>query len=84
MTPYAAEAEVVREIIRLDKGGVPVREIVNALNRRAARRRNGEPWTGRQVRAILSRRELYERGKVHYGTVEGQDKRLILMTITDV
>jgi len=84
LIPYAAEAEVVREIIWLDRGGVPVREIVNALNRRAARRRNGEPWTGRQVRAILSRRELYERGKVHYGTVEGQDKRLILMTITDV
>jgi site-specific DNA recombinase len=83
LVPYAAEAEVVREIIRLESGGVPVREIVNALNRRAARRRNGKPWTERQVRAILSRRELYERGKMHYGAVEGQDNRLILIRITD-
>ena len=84
LVPHAAEAEVVRQIIRLQIGGVPVREIVNALNRREARRRNGKPWTVRQVRAILSRRELYEHGKVHYGTVEGQDKRLILSRITNV
>ena len=83
LIPHAAEAEVVREIIRLERQGTPVREIVDALNGRPAPRRNGKPWTGRQVRAILSRRELYERGKVHYGAVGGQDKRLILMRITD-
>lgn len=83
LVPYVAEAGVVREIIRLESGGVPVREIVDVLNRREARRRNGKPWTERQVRAILSRRELYEHGKVHYGTVEGEDKRLILIRITD-
>ena len=83
LIPYAAEAEDVREILRLDRQGIPVREIVNALNRRGARRRNGEPWSGRQVRAIRSRRELYERGKVHYGAVEGWDEKLILARIND-
>ena len=83
LVPYVPEAEVVREIIRLQIGGVSVGEIVNALNGRAARRRNGKLWTERQVRAILSRRELYEHGKMHYGTVEGQDKRLILIRIND-
>ena len=83
LIPYAAEADVVREIIRLHRRGIPVTEIVNALSRRGTRRRNGKAWTGRQIRAILSRRELYERGKVHYGTVEGQDKRLILIRMND-
>jgi site-specific DNA recombinase len=83
LIPYAAEADVVREIIRLHRRGIAVAEIVNGLNRRWAKRRNGKPWTVRQVRAILSRRELYECGKVHYGNVEGQDERFILIRTND-
>jgi site-specific DNA recombinase len=83
LVPEVGEAEVVRETFGLDRRGMAVKEIVHALNRRPARRRNGKPWTVRQIRAILSRRELYERGKVHYGTVEGQDERLILVSVNN-
>jgi hypothetical protein len=53
------------------------------LNTRGARRRNGEPWTTWQVRAILSRRELYECGKFHYGDVNGQNEKFILIRSND-
>jgi site-specific DNA recombinase len=83
LIPYSAEADIVREIIRLNRRGIPVAGIVDALNHRCAKRRNGKPWTARQIRAVLSRREIYERGKVHYGNVEGQDERLILIQVGD-
>lgn len=79
LVPYAAEADTVREIFRLTRDGIPVTRIEEALNRRGRKRRNGKPWTARRIRSILSRHDLYERGKVHYGSVEGQDERLILL-----
>jgi site-specific DNA recombinase len=83
LIPFSVEADVVLEIIRLDRCGVPATEIANTLNNRSAKRRNGKPWTARQIRAILSRRDLYERGTVRYGNVKGQDERLILVQASD-
>ena len=83
LIPYPAESTVVREIVRLSRCGTSIAGIVNALNNQDARRRNGTPWTARQVRAILSRRELYERGKIHYGKVDGENEKLILIREND-
>jgi hypothetical protein len=81
--PHHTEAAVVREIIRLSHRGTAPSEIVTILNGQGAKRRNGTARTARQVRAIVSRRELYERGKIHYGSVNGESERLILIRIND-
>lgn len=83
LIPHLSEAAVVREIIRLSKRGTTTGGIVSILNSQGAKRRNGTSWTARQVRAILSRRELYERGRIHYGHVNGESERLILVRIHD-
>ena len=74
------EAQVVRLIFSLVNQGGTRQTMVEALNKGGARRRNGKPWTPRQVSAILNRRQLYEGGVVRYGTVFGQDKKLILLS----
>ncbi len=72
------EAVVVRTILEASRGGSVVPEIVELLNRQGYKRRNGTPWTRRQVQAILSRRELYVEGKFRYGKVEGMNEQFIL------
>ena len=83
LVPYAAEAEAVREIIRLNRRAAPIAEIVKILNCNGGKRRNGKPWTTRRIRGILAHGELYKCGKVHYGSVEGRDERLILVRVSD-
>lgn len=83
LVPNPVEVEVIREVIELRGRGSAVAQIVDVLNSRGAKRRNGEPWTARQVRSILSRRELYECGKIHYGDVNGQNAKLILIRKND-
>ncbi len=78
LIPYDLEAVVVRRILEAHKGGNGIPEIVNTLNREGHERRNGKPWTRRQVQAILSRKELYEQGKFRYGFVEGRNEQFIL------
>jgi site-specific DNA recombinase len=84
LVPHLTEAAVVREIIRLNTRGASSSEIMSILNAQGARRRNGTPWTTRQVRAVLSRRELYEHGKIRYGDVSGESKSLILIRLHEV
>jgi site-specific DNA recombinase len=79
MISEPTEAAVIQQIFRLDRNGAAVKEILIALNDQGAKRRNGKPWTARQIRSILARRDLYERGKVHYGAVTGQNEQLILI-----
>jgi site-specific DNA recombinase len=55
-----AEPAVVREIVRLNGRRISIAVITDTLNSQGAKRRNGTPWTDRQVRAILSRQALYE------------------------
>jgi DNA invertase Pin-like site-specific DNA recombinase len=83
LIPKPAEVAVIRDIFRVSRHGSPIVAIVDALNSQGAKRRNGKPWTLRQVRAILSRRELYECGRIHYGKVEGQNDQLILIRKDD-
>ncbi len=72
------EAEIVREILALDASGQSGNEIAIFLNQRDNRRRNGMAWTQRQVSAILSRRDLYQKGVVKYGAVNGENRDLIM------
>jgi hypothetical protein len=44
---------------------------MSLLSAQGFQHRNGEPWTRRQVPAILSRGEFYEKVKFRYGAVEG-------------
>jgi site-specific DNA recombinase len=83
LIPDSGEAAIVQEIVRLDACGMSVTGITDELNTKDNKRRNGKPWTTRQVRTILSRSELYERGKVHYGKVEGQNDSFILIRTND-
>lgn len=42
-------------------------------------RRNGKPWTQRQVAAILGRSLFYGEGMLRYGEASGQNKGLALL-----
>ena len=44
--------------------------------RKGLERRCGNPWTQRQVAAILARGGFYREGKLRYGEATGQNKRL--------
>ena len=52
LVPDDVEALVVRTILEAGQRGSLVAEIANLLNSQGLERRNGKPWTGRQVRAI--------------------------------
>lgn len=73
------EAEMIRLIFTLSNDGITQVQIAEALTARGFKRRNGNPWTARQVSAILSRRQLYEQGTVRYGAASGKDVGLILL-----
>ena len=77
------EAEVVRMIFGL-AADLRSAEIAEQINDAGHRRRNGKPWTARQVSAVLERQDLYEKGVVKYGAVEGLNKRLILLEKTEI
>lgn len=53
--------------------------IARVLNGKGLGRRNGKPWTQRQVSAILQRLALYRDGVIRYGEINGQDNRLALL-----
>jgi site-specific DNA recombinase len=73
------EAENVRTVFELAAHGETGSGIARALNARGLTRRNGKPWSQRQVSAILHRRALYRDGTIRYGQVDGQDKGLALV-----
>jgi site-specific DNA recombinase len=77
------EVIAVRAIFELADQRVRRAAIAAELNDRGLRRRNGQPWTQRQVAAIIARRLVYARGVVRYGTVEGMNGELVLATEGD-
>jgi len=79
IVPDSQEANVVRMVFDRAQRGVSVVELVNQLNNEGFARRNGKPWIERQIRTMLTRKELYAEGKRHYGSVEGTNKQLILV-----
>jgi len=74
-----AEAEVVRTIFRLEAQGRTAQQSADMLNARGERQRNGQPWTERQVRKVVSRRALYVEGVVQYGTSKGKNPALVMI-----
>jgi DNA invertase Pin-like site-specific DNA recombinase len=72
------EAEVVRKIYALAGVLRTGCAIAHDLNRQGILRRNGRPWTQRQVAKILERGRLYREGIVQYGTVRGCSPNLAL------
>ena len=74
------EAQVIRAIFDLATVPLSSAEIAEQLTEAGYRQRNGSEWTARQVRSVLSRRDLYRTGIVQYGIVKGIDAKLILIT----
>ncbi len=72
------EAEIVRLTFSLSAQTKSGQKIAKNLNERGFRRRNGTPWTQRQVWSILSRDELYTKGIFRYGDAIGIDPNLII------
>jgi DNA invertase Pin-like site-specific DNA recombinase len=73
------EAEIVRQIFTLSTQGLNEQAIATTLNTKGYQRRNGKPWTQRQVWAIVHRRALYKEGAVKYGKILGRNADLILL-----
>lgn len=71
-----AEAEVVRVIFELAHAGHGRIATARQLNAHSFRRRNGKPWTRRQVAAVLAQSELYRQGRLRYGDVTGINRTL--------
>ena len=63
------EANIVRQIYLLNGLGCTGQAIANEINNRSYRRRNGGPWTQRQVCRILRNHEVYRDGLLHYGKI---------------
>lgn len=72
------EARIVVTILELAGTGRTGSGIAQDLNEIGARRRNGKPWTQRQVAAILGRRAVYLEGRIRYGQVIGCNPTLVL------
>jgi site-specific DNA recombinase len=79
LVEHETESVIVRLIFRLNDAGHSAPAIARALANEKHCQRNGRPWSTRQVRAIVSRRNLYECGRVQYGTAEGTNPKLILI-----
>ncbi len=73
------ESEIVRTVYASAGQGRSGQNIADELNKTGFVRRNGKPWTARQVCRILSNEELYRNGKFHYGEATGEDRSLILL-----
>ena len=75
----AHEAEIVKEIFILADKGQTGKAIADELNKRGHARRNGKPWTQRQVCRILWNEKLYQEGIFHYGEAIGGNSYLIIL-----
>lgn len=73
------EKNIVQTIFKLAERGYTRQSISDELNKKNYLRRNGKPWTQRQVCRILANKELYRNGIFHYGETTGKDNSLILL-----
>lgn len=73
------EAELIKAVFDLAARGLRGQEIADELNGRGYSRRNGTPWTQRQVSKILSRQKLYREGLLHYGDISGKNNKLAII-----
>jgi len=75
----SVEVRIVRLIFELSGLGYSSGEIAKELTEEGCLKRNGQPWSSRQVRSVLSRRELYKAGIIRYGDIVGTNEKLILV-----
>lgn len=75
----ATEAGIVKTILDLAGQGRGGSAIARELNGNGFRRRNGKPWTQRQVAAIVERRAFYCGGVLQYGEAIGRNEDFILI-----
>ncbi|HWP38033.1 MAG TPA: recombinase family protein [Gemmatimonadales bacterium] len=73
------EAVAVKLIFELGDRGEMSSSIARALERKGLARRNGAPWSRRQVSAVLSRSGLYKHGLLRYGEVNGKNENLAIV-----
>lgn len=73
------EARIVEDVFKLNNQGKSGREIADFLNQKGYSRRNGRPWTQRQVWAILNRKDLYQHGIIKYGEIRGENRELVIV-----
>jgi hypothetical protein len=71
---------VVRRIFELAARGETKAAIAKALEAEGPVRRNGKPWTRRQVSAVLARQAFYRDGLLAYGDATGENSALRLLT----
>jgi site-specific DNA recombinase len=74
-----AEAGIIASVFEQNYLGKSGREIADYLNSKGFLRRNGQPWTQRQVWAILNRKDLYQKGIVKYGEIRGENQDLVIL-----
>jgi site-specific DNA recombinase len=75
---HTGEAEIVNQIYVLASQGISGRAIARQLNLYGHKRRNGNPWTQRQVCRILNQEKLYIGGSVRYGKASGEGNWAII------
>jgi site-specific DNA recombinase len=73
------EATTVERIFALAKRGQSATSIARRLNHDRCVRRNGEPWTQRQVAAVLARSAFYRSGLIRYGPITATNETLVLL-----
>lgn len=73
------EAEIIIQIYGLARQGRTGEAIADELNEHRYKRRNGKPWTQRQVCRILGNEKLYRDGLLHYGNTFGKSLSLAIL-----
>lgn len=76
---HPLEAEIVKRIYTLAGQGHTEQAIADMLNKEGLKRRNGKPWTQRQVCGVLKHERLYRKGVLRYGGATGQNSLLIAL-----
>ncbi len=71
------EINIVRLIFQA--ADLKIKHIPRVLNQKDFTRRNGKPWTARQVSAILAHRPFYYDGMIRYGEASGHNQRLAVL-----
>ena len=71
------EAKIIDRIFILNSKHYTGQAIANALNLNGNKRRNGKPWTQRQICRILARKGLYKAGALHYGSIYGKTMMIV-------
>ncbi len=72
------EAAIIRKVYALGHQSMNGQGIANELNRNGYTKRNGRPWTQRQIHRILHRESLYREGVIRYGEVRGLNKEFLI------